>query len=267
MILVYNPIAASACFALKALGLDFVVLGCKGGTLEDYTLGDRFGFEPYTGQNIETLVTSDKSFDKVRPYIISKVPKKIIWDLGRTASKAELNRRIKQIAMPLQVLGYSSSILYGLSSHTLGFNIMETRSVLVATYGREAPFVAPSGIAFTKPYQSLENILKRKNDHDIDHEDPTGLCNLKAARKRTIGIEFLKEPYISPTTGMTWVIIREKWHICTISEVANMYGYPIEAQKTLTKLVEEHEKFGIYLILKDLSFPLWKDMIERSGVR
>lgn len=262
--LFYGSIAGSAIHAAKELGHSVEALPYKAKTLEDVMFGHAL-ISSTPNLPADFFVSSaNVNRDEGMAVIKQRTPSIIVWDLGTDVPiKADINR----IIVPLQLMGYTPSMLKGMSSHLLGYNYKQDRYVVIAKKGKE-PAILPAKIHIKKPFTPLSAIIRAEGDalitpfisgRNLYHQEPRGWNFVS----RPLGNDHLQAHPLSLKVGSVWYGIDGKLHRLTVSEAAAIVGYPPALQTALMSLCPD-TGLAIYTILRDLPTPVWKDLFERT---
>lgn len=261
--LVYGSPAGTALFACEKLGIETFSMPYKASSIEDMMFGGWLGF-PQSEGPFDLLCTSGTA-ELVKPLLKQIDVPIILWDMGPKPSRKDINAAI----VPLQLLGYDVVVLTNLSVHTLGYNYIETRAVVVARKGAEVA-VKPSKLKISRPYTPLASICRTDTDEYVVpvfagsrlfHRETRPWSYVSVPKANT----YLLACQLSTKCGAVWYNIGGKLHRLTVSEAAAVVGYPLEAQLKLTTLCEDSGML-VYNILRDLAHPMWTDLFERIGL-
>lgn len=267
-ILFYRPISDTGMLAAAKLRLPYYVeAGYKAETLEDLTIGHHL--EPPSQEIKSTpsvLVCSPIPVDLLDKLLKKKRnPPLVIINLGPNPSN--LNR----LFFVLQKHGYYDPLLLtGLSSHLLGYNYMENRRVIIASFGGESLTIEPIHIPIAVPFTPLSSICRTHKSPPLKLEaGPRGWYQhgIYAGGRVYVslaeGNSYIRAEKLNPTYGTVRYAIDQKCHKLALTEVTRLTGYPLDAEIRLQQLLPQENGFLIYTLLRDLSYPVWKNLFER----
>jgi hypothetical protein len=260
-----GSISGSGPYAARNSGHSVEVPYWKHDTVGEMVFGHALGF-PKTSllRTPEVIITSSYAVRQVIDLIKTWKPLYVIWDLGpKPPTKPQINR----VTAPLQIVGYETVMLRGLSSHDLGYNYQEDRAIIIAKRG-EAPVVIPPKLPIRRPFTPLSVIVDASKDEKIVpflngtmlfHKEPRPWSFVS----KTLGDSFIKSHPLSVKVGAVWYAIEGKLHRLTFNEAAQIVGMPVECQMKLSQTIDD-DGMLVYTALRDISYPLWIDIMERT---
>jgi hypothetical protein len=215
--------------------------------------------------NVDVLLTCADPEDAPMVKSIVKASKAmfVIWamppDLELT-SKA-----INKASVPLQMLDLDTSLLQGVSSHTLGFNYKENRSFLIATCDKRE--VLTPKLKLLYPEGTLTDVLNTSKDEVLERFDGNKQVFHKEPRPwNYVSIptnEFhIQAHKVGPKLGSVLYLIDGKVHRLTSQEANAVCGNPDGFDEEVSPHCET-DGGAVFCILAEPSVAVWSDLLER----
>jgi hypothetical protein len=187
----------------------------------------------------------------------------IVWAVS---SEPEVTRKaLNQYAIPLQMLDYETTVLKGVSVHTLGYSYVEDRTFILATNDKRD--LLPPKLKMLYPDLTLSDLCDTSSDAVFVRVDGNKQVFCGEPRPWTYTSiprdEFHLEAHrLGPKLGTVLYLIGDKVHRLTPSEACVAVGNPDDFGDRVSPHCETAGQ-AVFAILSEPGMPVWLDLIER----